>query len=127
MNFPQSDDNKNQNQKCAAQNRRCPISEMGAETAKKLAESYEMLINAAVKADAAEGCPDFLRRHAWQRAERVGRVLDNLLGGWETQSCPPLCFNCDWQNCQRALTILDVFTPCNQWFIPELPRRQTDD
>lgn len=115
------------NKKCAGSKCQCPISEMAAESIKKLTESYDNLAAAAAKLEGAESCPEFLKDRAWQRVERVGRVLDNLLAAWEQQNCPPLCFNCEWQECQRALAILDVLTPCDQWFVPGLVKPPSSD
>lgn len=98
----------------------CPISQMGAESIKKLAESFDDLSSAAAKMSATEDCPDFLAQRAWQRAERVGQVLDNLINNWENACCPALQFDCAWQQCERGLAIINTLTPCNQWFAPEL-------
>lgn len=96
------------------------MSELAAEQAKKLAETYTKLLDAAQKLEKAETAPEFLRLRAWQRAEQAGSALDALFSGWEEQGCPPLCFDCAWQQTERNLLIINTLTPCNQWFVPEL-------
>ncbi len=96
------------------------MSELAAEQTKKLAETYAKLLDTAQKLENAETAPEFLQVRAWQRAERVGRALDEILSGWEEQTCPPLCFDCQWQQTERNLLIINTLTPCNQWFVPEL-------
>lgn len=103
------------------------MSELAADQTKKLAETYAKLLDAAQKLEKAETAPEFLQARAWQRAERVGRALDATLSGWEEQNCPPLCFDCQWQQTERTLLILNTFTPCNQWFVPELFNRGRQD
>lgn len=116
MKNPQNICNKNN---CTAP-RPCPLSPLAAESLKKLAESYDDMTSAAARMAAAKNCPDFLQQRAWQRAERVGRVLDDFLDSWEEQACPALCFDCGWQQCERGLAIIEALTPCSQWFTPEL-------
>lgn len=116
MKNPPNSDN-NTNNKCR---RPCPISQMAAESIKKLSESYDDLSSAAAKMSATEECPEFLAQRAWQRTERVGQVLDNLLNHWEDGCCPGLCFDCEWLHTERGLAIINTLTPCNQWFAPEI-------
>lgn len=107
--------------KCANEcGRRCPMSELAAEQTKKLAETYAKLLDAAQKLENAETAPEFLQVRAWQRAEQAGRALDEILSGWEKQTCPALCFDCAWRQTERGLAIINTLTPCNQWFVPEL-------
>lgn len=116
MKNPPNPDNNTNNQ-CLPP---CPISQMAAESIKKLSESYDDLSSAAAKMSATEECPEFLAQKAWQRTERVGQVLDNLLNHWERGCCVGLCFDCEWLHTERGLAIINTLTPCNQWFAPEL-------
>lgn len=94
---------------------KCPMSEMAVENAKKLAETYDILIDAALKMEKTENVSEFLQKMAWQRVERAARALDNLLIGWEEQCCDCLRFDCRWQHTRRNLEIISALTPCDQW------------
>lgn len=94
---------------------KCPMSEMAVENAKKLAETYEILIDAALKMEKTENVSEFLQKMAWQRVERAARALDNLFIGWEEQCCACLCFDCRWQQTRRNLEIISALTPCDKW------------
>lgn len=111
---------KNPPNPCNKNNHTCPLSPQAADTVKKLAESIDDLTSAAAKMAANDTCPEFLQMKAWQRAERVGHALDNLLDSWEDGHCPALSIDCEWQHIERALAIINTLTPCNQWFSPEL-------
>lgn len=94
---------------------KCPMSEMAVENAKKLAETYDILIDAALKLEKTENVSEFLQKMAWQRVERTARALDNLLIGWEEQCCACLIFDCRWHQTRRGLEIISALTPCDQW------------
>lgn len=91
------------------------MSEMAVENAKKLAETYEILIDAALKLEKTENVSEFLQKMAWQRVERAARALDNLLISWEEQCCTCLLLDCRWQQTKRGLEIISALTPCDQW------------
>lgn len=115
------------NKNCAEQNLRCPISEAGADNLRTLAESFAKMTEAAARMEASESCPEFLSVRAWQRAESIGRVMDNLIEAWEKQGCAGLCFDCEWEKLRQSLAIIDALTPCNQWFMPGLSRQNSSD
>jgi hypothetical protein len=97
---------------------KCPMSEMATESLQKISDSYQTLVQTAAELERSEQAPEYQKHMAFLRAERVGRVLDNLLACWEENACPPVFFSCSWQQCERNLQIINALTPCDQWSTP---------
>lgn len=101
---------------------KCPMSEMALHSLKTLADSYDVLIDATQKLEKSETPTDGQKRRAWRRVEHVGRAIDNLLANWEQSACPAVFYDCNWEECQRNLRIIDSLTPFNQWDCPQIIR-----
>jgi hypothetical protein len=104
------------------------MSEMATESLQKISDSYQTLVQTAAELERSEQAPEYQKHMAYLRAERVGRVLDNLLACWEENACPPVFFSCSWQQCERNLQIINALTPCDQWSAPNFtpPTSSTD-
>jgi hypothetical protein len=106
------------------------MSEIATESLQKIADSYQTLVETAAELERSEKAPEYQKHMAFLRAERVGRVLDNLLACWEENACPPVFFSCSWQQCERNLQIINALTPCDQWsnpnFTPPTTTAQTE-
>lgn len=99
---------------------KCPMSEFGARSLKTLSESYDILVTTAARLEQTELVPETQKRRAWRRAERAGRLIDNLLLGWEQEACPSLFHSCAWEQCERSLAVVNCLTPLGQWDLPQL-------
>lgn len=106
---------------------KCLMSEMAVDQLKNLAESYDKLTRTAIDLAAQDMVTEQQKKRAFRRAERTGRVIDNLLANWELGECASVFHCCAWEQCQRDLAIINALTPCNQFDWPLSGQNKSND